>query len=229
MGMITKRSNTLENFMDYWQPEDATCDKLFNEKFQYKSYYKEQLKKIILLILFFFFQFGSSQTIIKKDDRYGVLLKNKQIIPTDYDSVRIANEFILLFKKNKINVYNLKGEKLRDNIKSYYYFSKRVMQIIESSSKMLFINPQNEVISPIIIKNINKKSIPFISNDEIGNNQIFKYIIINKKEVLKELIHYSKDSVRNSIKSIFAPSNLTYVNLINNKKRIELPPLKQKG
>lgn len=45
--MITKRSNTLENFMDYRQPEDASCEKMFNEKFQYKSYYNEQLEKML--------------------------------------------------------------------------------------------------------------------------------------------------------------------------------------
>ena len=33
--------------MDYRQPEDASCEKMFNEKFQYKSYYNEQLEKML--------------------------------------------------------------------------------------------------------------------------------------------------------------------------------------
>lgn len=179
------------------------------------------MKKIIVFILFFFFKFGYSQTIINNDNKYGVSLDNKQIIPINYDSIRIVNEFILSFKQNKTNVYNLKGEKLKDNIKSYYYFSKEALQIIELSSKMVFINPANETISSKIIKKINKKPISFTSNDEVGNNRITKYIIVGKKKVLKESIHYLKDSVRNSIKNILAPSNSTYVNLINNKDKIE--------
>ena len=179
------------------------------------------MKKNIFFILFFFFKFGYSQTIINKDHKYGISLDNKQILPIDYDSIRIVNEFILSFKQNKTNVYNLKGEKLRDNIKSYYYFSKEIMQIVESSNKMVFINPKNENISSTIIKGINKNPLLSTPNDELGNNRITKYIIVGKKKVLKESIHYLKDSVRNSIKNILAPSNSTYVNLINNKDRIE--------
>lgn len=179
------------------------------------------MKKNIVFILFFFFKFGYSQTIINKDNKYGISLDNKQIIPIDYDSIRIVNEFILSFKQNKTNIYNLKGEKLRDNIKSYYYFSKEIMQIIESSSKMVFINLKNENISSTRIKEINKKPLLSTPNDELGNNRITKYIIVGKKKVLKESIHYLKDSVRNSIKNILAPSNSTYVNLINNRDRIE--------
>lgn len=179
------------------------------------------MKKNIVFILFFFFKFGYSQTIINKDNKYGVSLDNKQIIPIDYDSIRIVNEFILSFKQNKTNVYNLKGEKLRDNIKSYNYFSKEIMQIVESSSKMVFIKPKNENISSTIIEGINKNPLLSTPNDELGNNRITKYKIVSKKKVLKESIHYLKDSVRNSIKNILAPSNSTYVHLINNKDMIE--------
>lgn len=179
------------------------------------------MKKNIVLILFFFFKFGYSQTMIIDDNKYGISLDNKQVIPTDYDSIRIIKEFILLFQQSKTNVCNLKGEKLRDNIKSYYYFSKETMQIIESSGKMVFINPKNENISSRIIKAINKNPFSFIPNDELGNNRITKYTIVGKKKVVKESIHYLKDSFINSIKNILAPYNSTYVNLINNKAKIE--------
>ena len=179
------------------------------------------MKKNIFFILFFFFTFGYSQTIINKDNKYGVSLDNKQVISIDYDSIRIINEFIMSFKKNKTSVYNLKGEKLRDNIKFYYYFSKEALQIIESSNKMVFINPKNENISSIRMKEISKIPLSFTPNDEVGNNRTIKYIIVSKKKVLKESIHYLNDSVRNSIKNILAPSNTTYVKLINNKDKIE--------
>lgn len=179
------------------------------------------MKKMIFLTFFLFFKFGYSQIIIKDDNKYGVSLNNKQLIPTEYDSIKIVNEFIVSFKKNKSNIYSIKGQILRNNVKSYHYFSNEILQIIDSSGKMLFINTMNKTIPSKIIIERGRKPFSFTPNDELGNNHITKYTIINKKEVLKESIHYLKDSVKNSIKNILAPYNSTYVNLINNKDKIE--------
>jgi len=143
------------------------------------------MKKKFVFILFFFFKFGYSQTIVSKNNKYGVSPNNEQVIPLDYDSIRIVNEFILSFKQNKADVYNLKGEKLRDDIKSYYYFSKETMQIVESSSEMVFINPINKT-----IKKINKNPISFASNDEVGNNRITKYMRSFKLFYKKRLAYF---------------------------------------
>ena len=176
---------------------------------------------MIFLTFFLFFKFGYSQIITKDDNKYGVSLNNKQLIPTEYDSIKIVNEFIVSFKKNKSNIYSLKGEILRNNVKSYHYSSNEILQIIDSSGKMLFINTMNKTIPSKIIIERGRKPFSFTPNDELGNNHITKYTIINKKEVLKESIHYLKDSVKNSIKNILAPYNSTYLNLINNKDKIE--------
>jgi len=45
-GVLTQ-SKTLENIMDYRQPIDATCEKPFNENFQYKLFYQWQWKEML--------------------------------------------------------------------------------------------------------------------------------------------------------------------------------------
>lgn len=44
---VLSQSKTLENIMDYRQPIDATCEKPFNENFQYKLFYQWQWKEML--------------------------------------------------------------------------------------------------------------------------------------------------------------------------------------
>lgn len=44
---VLSQSKTLENIMDYRQPIDATCEKPFNEDFQYKLFYQWQWKEML--------------------------------------------------------------------------------------------------------------------------------------------------------------------------------------
>ena len=44
---VLSQSKTLENIMDYRQPVDATCEKQFNENFQYKLFYQWQWKEML--------------------------------------------------------------------------------------------------------------------------------------------------------------------------------------
>lgn len=147
--------------------------------------------------------------------KYNLHINGKPIVAKKYDSLYHEGHFITGKTVNNWDVYNLMGEMIKPNIKSYYSYSSSILQIIDSFSKMYFIDERGHTITTKT-----RIQAPLRPNDELGNSNYVSYNIINK-HLIREVSKYDKIDTTYSLRlDKISPEKTSFQKLMNNKKNI---------
>ncbi len=137
--------------------------------------------------------FNPNISFYVKNKKIGIKLRGQKLIKNECDSLFIYGKIATVYNSNKINLYNLKGKLLEENLKADYSYSRDEHQIIDSQNKMYFIDTLG------IKYNKPKKTYLRPGNDYYKEKHFVTYYA-HKKTILKTTIicspKFTKDSVK---------------------------------
>ncbi|HAS39115.1 MAG TPA: hypothetical protein DCS93_01490 [Microscillaceae bacterium] len=100
--------------------------------------------------------------------KLGFQYQGKVVIPTRYDSIKIYDKIARAYQGQNLVFYNLEGKKLGENPRTYYLYSGKYLQVIDSSNQMYFLSYKGERLkSP-------KEKRSFWGNDTDGSWYTYK-------------------------------------------------------
>ncbi|OJJ15257.1 hypothetical protein BKI52_38220 [marine bacterium AO1-C] len=76
--------------------------------------------------------------------KLGFQYQEKVVIPTHYDSIKIYGKIARAYQKQNLTLYDLKGKKLGKNPRTFYLYSGKYLQVIDSSNQMYFLSYKGE-------------------------------------------------------------------------------------
>ncbi len=137
--------------------------------------------------------FNPSIRFYVKNKKIGIKLKGQKLIKNECDSLSIYGKIATIYNSNKIDLYNLKGKLLAENLKADYSYSRDEHQIINSQNKMYFIDTLG------IKYNKPKKTHLVPGNDYYKEKQFVTYYA-HKKKILKTTINCSPKFATDTVK-----------------------------
>lgn len=166
--------------------------------------------------------------IFVKNNKFGILRTNKEILEPKSDSIRIYGKIITSYRDNKINLLSTNGQLLAENIRDYYPYSTNTYQILDSTNTMSFIDTLGIKTS----KPINRRSLMGNDTDvkdtkiytiNKNNNISIKSVLSGqglRKVITFEDLDYNDNLEKNILKFIKIPRKHSKLNFINNENKI---------
>lgn len=148
--------------------------------------------------------------------KFGLKMNGKPIIPEKYDSLVMDRDFAAGLTHKSWDIYTLQGKLLKSEVKVFYPYSPKVLQILDAHHNVYFIDDNGNTIIPP--KRIAK---PFPPNDELGNNTYVSYKMTWKRLIEEDILSYSRDSSYSHHFKISSPEGTIFRRLMNNKRKIE--------